>query len=201
MDDKKIKQVSYQVGDIVLQRNDATKKGHIRKLKPCWKGPFLIIKVTTPVLFKVLHKKKASVLHHDSLKKCYDSVMQYWLKQARDNLEQGKEIQIEHEDYHEAEDCLESQIFFGKNLFLVCGRLLSFLSLIVKRLLSDHLQMQEFRLEHKMNHPVTVIQWNRCVADPKVRLKQLLHNCNILRFNVIIQIVENGGKLRRHLLI
>ena len=36
----------------------------------------------------------------------HDSVMPYWLKQARHNLEQGKEIQIEHEEDLEAEDVL-----------------------------------------------------------------------------------------------
>ena len=32
--------------------------------------------------------------------------MPYWLKRARHNLEQGKDIQIEHEEDHEAEDVL-----------------------------------------------------------------------------------------------
>ena len=66
-------QTSYEVGDIVLRRNDYTKKGHSSKLKSVWIGPLLITEVITPVLFRVRSKKKLSVLHHDLLKRCHDT--------------------------------------------------------------------------------------------------------------------------------
>ena len=87
--DLQLRQTKYQVGDVVLRRNDSFKKGHSNKLKPSWKGPLLIVEALSPVLFRVHGPRKTKILHHDLIKKCHDVELPMWLRRARHKLEEG----------------------------------------------------------------------------------------------------------------
>ena len=49
--DLKLQQNHQEVGDLVYQINQVTKKGECQKLKPIWVGPLIVMEVITPVLF------------------------------------------------------------------------------------------------------------------------------------------------------
>ena len=44
---------TYAIGDVVLLMNSASKIGQCRKLAALWKGPFVIVQVLTPVLYRI----------------------------------------------------------------------------------------------------------------------------------------------------
>ena len=52
--------------------NSSLKVGQSNKLKPIWKDPYLVIKVISPVLFRIKGHKREVVVHHDRLKPCMD---------------------------------------------------------------------------------------------------------------------------------
>ena len=84
--DLKLKVQTYEVGDLVYKLDSAKKVGQSPKLQKIWKGPFLIVQVISPILFKVSDKKKTYVLHHDRLKPCEDRDVPLWLRRKRSNL-------------------------------------------------------------------------------------------------------------------
>ena len=45
-------------GDLVYDLDSTRKIGFIPKLQPAWKGPYVISKVISPILFEVADKKK-----------------------------------------------------------------------------------------------------------------------------------------------
>ena len=49
------------------------------KLQLVWKGPYIIFKVISPILFEVADKKESFVLHHNRLKPCEDRSVPLWL--------------------------------------------------------------------------------------------------------------------------
>ena len=51
-------QRTYSVGDIVLKLDSATKVGQCPKLKPPWKGPYIVNKVLSPVLYVIKDRKR-----------------------------------------------------------------------------------------------------------------------------------------------
>ena len=75
---------------IVYVLDLARKIGISPKLQPVWKGPYVISKVISPILFEVTDKRKSFVLHHDKLKPCEDHSVPLWLKYRRSML--GKAI-------------------------------------------------------------------------------------------------------------
>ena len=70
--DLKLKTQSYEVGDLVYKLDSTEKVGQSPKLQKDWKGPFLIVEVVSPLLFRIADRKKTHVLHHDRLKPCLD---------------------------------------------------------------------------------------------------------------------------------
>jgi hypothetical protein len=84
--DLKAFQNSYEPGDVVLVLNTASSPGVSSKLKPLWKGPFLVEKVLTPVLYRLRDYRKSITLHHDRLKPCRDRVVPIWLRRLRRQL-------------------------------------------------------------------------------------------------------------------
>ena len=90
----KLKQKMYEMGDLVYQLDSATKVGQSSKLKPVWKGPFLIIKAQTLHIYVVGDSKKQTVVHHDRLKLCEDWVLPMWLVCKRHELIDSDEEQI-----------------------------------------------------------------------------------------------------------
>ena len=58
-----------------------------------WKGPYVISRVISPILFVVAGRNKTFVLHHDRLKPCGDRDVPFWLRRKRNNILNGAEIE------------------------------------------------------------------------------------------------------------
>ena len=91
--DVKLKVVSYEVGDLVYVIDSAKTVGVSPKLQPVWKGPYVISRVISPILFVVAGRNKTFVLHHDRLKPCGDRDVPFWLRRKRNNILNGAEIE------------------------------------------------------------------------------------------------------------
>ena len=77
----------YTIGDLVILRDSSTVVGQSSKLRPPWKGPFLVIQVLSPSLIKIQGAKRDSVVHHDRLKFCHgEQDIPVWLRRARHEL-------------------------------------------------------------------------------------------------------------------
>ena len=86
-----LKEISFQVGDLVYTINTSVPVGHSAKLQPIMKGPFIVTEVLSPSLYVVKDRKKSYVLHHDRLLLCEDRVVPLWVQKARKYvLEQGE---------------------------------------------------------------------------------------------------------------
>ena len=81
--DLKVLERQYNIGDLVYLINCSLKVGQSNKLKPIWKGPYLVIKVISPVLFRIKGHKREVVVHHDRLKPCMDSSIPMWMRRLR----------------------------------------------------------------------------------------------------------------------
>ena len=81
--DFKVLERKYNVGDLVYLINSSSKVGQSNKLKPIWKGPYLVIKVISPVLFRIKGHKREVVVHHDRLKSCMDRSIPMWMRRLR----------------------------------------------------------------------------------------------------------------------
>ena len=81
--DLKVLERKYNVGDVVYVINSSSKVGQSNKLKPIWKGPYLLIKVISPVLFRIKGHKREVVVHHDRLKPCMDRSIPMWMRRLR----------------------------------------------------------------------------------------------------------------------
>lgn len=55
--DARIRTNHYEVGDVVYLINSATKIKESKKLRSIYKGPYLVVKVLSPILFKIKNKK------------------------------------------------------------------------------------------------------------------------------------------------
>lgn len=76
----------FNVGDVVLKTNSASKVGQSRKLKQPWRGLYIIIDVKSPVLYKIKDRKTESVVHHDRLTRYRAHELPGWLKRIRNEL-------------------------------------------------------------------------------------------------------------------
>jgi hypothetical protein len=74
--DMRIMKHSYNFGDLVFLRDSSTKIGLSKKLKPPWRGPYLVIEST----------KEEKVVHHDRMKRCNDRHIPLWIKRMRHEL-------------------------------------------------------------------------------------------------------------------
>ena len=57
--------ISYGVGYLVYLADSATVVGTSKKLRPPWKGPYLLERVLSPMLFQIKGPKRSTVVHHD----------------------------------------------------------------------------------------------------------------------------------------
>ena len=80
------KQSSYEAGDLVYEINSASKVGVCQKLEKIWKGPLLVRKVLSPLLYVVKGQRKERVVHHDRLKICRDRVIPTWMLRMRNEF-------------------------------------------------------------------------------------------------------------------
>ena len=74
---------TYAIGDVVMLMNSASKVGQCRKLAALWNGPFVIVQVLTPVLYRIASSKKDWVVHHDRLNPCHDDPLPLWIRRKR----------------------------------------------------------------------------------------------------------------------
>jgi hypothetical protein len=79
--DTKLVTNHYEVGDLVYRLNETPIPGTSNKLRPIWKGPFIIQTVFTPVLYKITGRKKSYNIHHDKLKPYRDRNVPYWVEE------------------------------------------------------------------------------------------------------------------------
>ena len=83
-------------------RDTATKVNQSSKLRPIWKGPFLVVMSKTP-LYRIQGHKKFQFVHHDRLKMCYDRNILGWLKRLRHSLLQTDSVE-EPESFESSEE-------------------------------------------------------------------------------------------------
>ena len=76
----------FDVGDLVYRRNASTIVGQSRKLNPLYIGPYLVMEVISPYLYRVEDRRRSLVVHHDRLKICEDRQVPFWVRVKRHNL-------------------------------------------------------------------------------------------------------------------
>lgn len=101
--DLRVLENSYQIGDIVLLFNCATKVKQSSKLKSPWKGPYLVVD-SKPPLYTIQNKKGKQTVHHDRIK-ISKGPIPFALRQMRNQLFLPDEEQDE-----VAIDCLGNDI-------------------------------------------------------------------------------------------
>ena len=95
---------TYEIGDLVYVLDSARKIGISPKLQPAWKGPYVVSKVISPILFEVADTRKSFVLHHDRLKPCENRSIPLWLCRKRNEILNN----LDQEDPENEDDfCLE----------------------------------------------------------------------------------------------
>ena len=75
--DLKVLERKYNVGDLVYLINSSSKVGQSNKLKPIWNGPYLVIKVISPVLFRIKGRKREVVVHHGQVNSYVDARLRH----------------------------------------------------------------------------------------------------------------------------
>ena len=93
--DVKLIQHQYKLGDLVYEIESSSKIGQSNKLKKMWKGPYIVTKVISPVLYQIKGKKDPRIVHHDHLKFCKDREVPWWLTQLQTVMKQNQESQLE----------------------------------------------------------------------------------------------------------
>jgi len=90
----------YHVGDAVYKLDTATKPGQSRKLKPPWKGPYIVTKVYSTVLYEIEDRKRSWTIHHDRLYICKDGELPIWIQRRREQLcsQQESDVSVPDED-------------------------------------------------------------------------------------------------------
>lgn len=92
--DVKLFRQVYEAGDLVYLVDSSTKIGQSSKLKSVWKGPYLITKVLSSILFQVQGRRRSQVVHHDRLKPCKDRAIPLWMRRMRHHWLDTGEIVI-----------------------------------------------------------------------------------------------------------
>ena len=105
--DMKLKVNTYEIGDLVYVLDTARKVGFSPKLQQVWKGPMIVTKVLSPVLFRVINRKKSFVLHHDRLKPCQDRELPLWVRRKWNAILNDLEQALCPDEEWQAEDLQE----------------------------------------------------------------------------------------------
>ena len=79
-------QTSYDVGDLVYVLDPSNKPGVSTKLQPIYRGPYLVIKVYSPILYGIKDRKRQLVVHHDRLLLCADRFIPLWMRKLRNEF-------------------------------------------------------------------------------------------------------------------
>ncbi|XP_033731103.1 uncharacterized protein LOC117320667 [Pecten maximus] len=84
--DLKLREQMYNPGDTVYKLDEATVVGQSRKLRPPWKGPYLVVGSEPPVYILQDNRGQTKRIHHDKLKLCTDGTAPLWLARAKHTL-------------------------------------------------------------------------------------------------------------------
>ena len=84
--DRRVYRKKFNVGDLVYRKNSSVSKSQSRKLSPLFTGPYIVMEVLSPYLYRVQDRRKVLVLHHDRIKLCDDRVIPFWALQKRHAL-------------------------------------------------------------------------------------------------------------------
>ena len=84
--DQRMHHRTFQQGDVVYKLDTTVKPGQSAKLKPIYIGPLLVVKVISPVLYKVEDRRRTHVVHHDRIKQCNDREIPLWIRRRRHEL-------------------------------------------------------------------------------------------------------------------
>lgn len=76
--DSRIWENSYSIGSLVYKL-----KPYHRKFEPPWSGPYVVVAIKSPSVYKIQHKNKMEVVHHDRLKPCYIPDLPKWVKNLK----------------------------------------------------------------------------------------------------------------------
>ena len=109
----------YEVGDVVLKKNNAGVLGSSKKLNPVWKGIWVVNKIMSAVLLEIKNNKKVCVVHHDTIKKCGDSDLPRWVERLRGQIKEregAKEVSREDKNVGTGEGEGELSSAAGKRL-------------------------------------------------------------------------------------
>ena len=66
--------------------NSAFKPGLNRKLCPLFNGPYLVVEVKSPYIYRVVDQKRSMILHHDKMRVCETRTVPYWVRRKRHDL-------------------------------------------------------------------------------------------------------------------
>ena len=103
--DVNLRQYRYEPGDLVYERNSSSKLGACLKLQKIWKGPLLVVRLLSLLLYVVRYRKRDRVVHHDRLK---DRTKSVWMLKLRNNFFEREEGDSETNDETEIESQEES---------------------------------------------------------------------------------------------
>ena len=67
-----IREMKFDVDDVVYFLNSTTVVGQSKKLLPMWKGPLIVIEVISTFLYRLAGRNREYVKHHDKLRLCED---------------------------------------------------------------------------------------------------------------------------------
>ena len=99
----------FDVGDLVYRRNSAYKPGLNRKLCPLFSGPYLVVEVKSPYLYKVVDQKREMILHHDKLRLCETRAVPLWVARKRHEI-LGEPLPVERPENHfDQEEVIEQR--------------------------------------------------------------------------------------------
>ena len=110
--DTKVVVTRFEVGDVVYLLDSSTKVKQSTKLRPIYTGPYIVIKVLSPLLFKIKNRKREVVMHHDRIKPCLDRNLPLWLRRMRHEILETD--LMEEEDDLLDDDCL-NRLFNGSD--------------------------------------------------------------------------------------
>ena len=96
--DQKLKQTTFEKGDLVYKLNSASVKGVTKKLQPIYNGPYVVTQILSPVTIKIEGRKGAEVVHHDRLRICPDRVMPLWMRRKRHHILTADQVDLDQEE-------------------------------------------------------------------------------------------------------
>lgn len=107
--DEKARVRKFDVGDLVYRRNSAHKPGLNRKLCPLFSGPYLVVEVKSPFIYKVVDQKRNMILHHDKLRLCETRAIPFWVRRKRHEILGEPLLAETPENHFDQEDVIEER--------------------------------------------------------------------------------------------